>query len=809
MLFLVRRDVTPAEALAPPRSVTPAVEVAAHPLDRATAERTGELPAARQVAPAPPVVEEASTDVDDEGEPPFDAHAVYGRVVAGAEREPLEGARVSVFAESPDEVEPLGQIETDASGRYHVGQRREVERLRVLVEAPGHSAERFRQLTGTFREVALARSVSLSGAVLDARDRRPLEDVEVWVESARGDGWRPVELDRARTDADGAFQLRGLRANADGRVHVQPDGWVRAERKVRLGSEDVTGWEVLIEPPRPLTLELVDAADATSLASVDGRLERGPLVGWGRGGLFFTTDPNGQASFPYPPDALQGQVRVLVIVEGYLPAFVDVETGSIDVPQVVPLERPVRITGIVRDEAGRGIAGAKVAIETLAAYYQDSVTEFGMIGGPRTPCRADTDAQGRFVLSTVEPRGRFDVAIVGASAEGWASGESRVELPVARESATATIVLSRSAVLWGTVQDAEGPFRGTVRGENGDWSGSSSTNDRGVFVLRDVLPGDVQLTLRRHQAEGTYIVPPVCHRETVQVEAGETLAHEIRIVTDAESWIRGRVLSHVGDPLPGALVDLCRPHTSEDGVRGFTRVGVTANAAADGSFELPIERARPSYVVTAQHEGVLVAEESVGVGARVDLIFPPLGAVRLVPRRHDNGALPLRLSTVRRWPAGLPRTEPYAGEQRGVASEADGSFHATLPEGTWDLELDVSGFAPIAIDGVTVRGGEVTERAFEVETGITLLVRLSFEPEPPPTDFRVIIDDVERTGWGGYPMWRRRGTFSNEREFSFEHLLPGRHSVRWYGEGWRLEEEWIDVPDVEEHQVVLHCRAIE
>lgn len=164
-----------------------------------------------------------------------------------------------------------------------------------------------------------------------------------------------------------------------------------------------------------------------------------------------------------------------------------------------------------------------------------------------------------------------------------------------------------------------GSVVGRVRVEDGYSAGSvsvvmrqgdrevaqTSTNSKGEFAFRDVVPGTYGLTLRKTGLQ-------IGRMEGVEVRAGKTvtLKEGLYLPVDEGSiaFIRGSVFSSAGRSFGGAKVELARVEADGSLRKLDSRV---SNATGSFAFRLPPERAR--YRLTAKADGMEPATAEVEV----------------------------------------------------------------------------------------------------------------------------------------------------------------------------------------------------
>ncbi|MGH7270541.1 MAG: carboxypeptidase regulatory-like domain-containing protein, partial [Polyangiaceae bacterium] len=325
-------------------------------------------------------------------------------------------------------------------------------------------------------EVVMHEGGALEGRVLDDSDM-PVKGAFVAVSAAQGTMERMT-----RTASDGAFAIAGLPQAVSLTVSTEDDG----QPEVRLAMTIPEGGrqEVTIHLPAardPLAVNVVDErGDAVRMAEITASSLAldSPL----RTTAF--TDVQGSAS-------LQGARGLPLRVEVRAPshALRIVTTKGGEGPLQIELDPAETATGqVTAARGGDAIAGAEVTL----------YTNLGI-------CRANTDAQGAFVLSGLSP----GPARMTLRAAGFAAVAEAIKVPDSggrRPYEITPIELTAEGIVTGDVADAQGnPVAGArvgvgqvptwlVVGSRAARSGAWSTTDsKGRFSLREVPEGTVTL----------------------------------------------------------------------------------------------------------------------------------------------------------------------------------------------------------------------------------------------------------------------------------------------------------------------------
>lgn len=272
------------------------------------------------------------------------------------------------------------------------------------------------------------------------------------------------------------------------------------------------------------------------------------------------TNGDGRAALDWPKGATVNGLWVTARKVGFATYSINWDDRAhplrIPATKVIRLVPGVTIGGVVTDEAGKPVAGAKVTVyapptETEQSNYSTDVAE------------SVTDDRGRWRADDVPANPtRMSVAI---EARGFLRGGGPPQSDL-----NAVMILKRGVTIQGRVTDLRGnPVAGAKVSGGDSWSSEpkpTTTDARGAFALENCPPGASLVTV---QADG--YAPDL--RE-VHPEDRPTL--EFRLAPG--QTLRGRVLDRQGKPVAGVMVasDTWREHRSLD---------FRANTDKDGRFE--------------------------------------------------------------------------------------------------------------------------------------------------------------------------------------------------------------------------------
>lgn len=297
--------------------------------------------------------------------------------------------------------------------------------------------------------LSLAVPAALSGRVIDAVARKGIADatVTVYQADAGTDGWTAPRT--TRTDKDGYFALTDLGAgtymySAEAEGYTAETAW-RSGRRVDLskGGETDVG-EIPLLPAAGVIGQVVDGQTGAPVAQARVELaQAGPM---GRASQHSAqTDAEGRFRFTAVG---AGQYTLKAAAADYAPASVPnllAEAGrTVDVGQV-RLGRGFSMQGVVVDAAGKGVAGASVALRE-----RGTGASFGWEMPGEDLGTATTGSNGGFSIANLaECPARITVTM-----DGFAAARQDVDLKPGMPGVTITLV--RGVTVTGRVLGTDG-----------------------------------------------------------------------------------------------------------------------------------------------------------------------------------------------------------------------------------------------------------------------------------------------------------------------------------------------------------------
>ena len=387
---------------------------------------------------------------------------VLGTVTLDRTKARLPGASVEVTCQT--EGLPLfsGSILTDASGGYEITCL--PRKSRLTVQAVSGEIESsvfnlaFRGDTETHaRDLTVFDNRIIKGRLIDSFDRKPLSEIEVWLENrlgtrqvttSNGEGWFSIET---------GISTHRIQFRKVGQFKTSE--WIPVEFK----REQKTVLLPLIELEAgiPVTGKVTDGRTKMTLANAQVRAlpadksvldpNRYPHTTTDAKGAYsleavppgryhLTAEKTGYRPGYYgdPKSATGSQHPILHVLPG--PALTDINISLVPIPTV-------QLAGIVQDQKGDAIQG--VALSLLSS--QD------LANNP--PFLADTDENGKFLIENV-PIGRY--SLVAEHPDYWPGGSDSIDAFPKKSIGNITIVLEtrEGQSISGRVYDPDGnPLR--------------------------------------------------------------------------------------------------------------------------------------------------------------------------------------------------------------------------------------------------------------------------------------------------------------------------------------------------------------
>ena len=420
-------------------------------------------------------------------------------------------------------------------------------------------------------------------------------------------------------------------------------------------------------------------------------------------------------------------MRAIALVFVFLVGSIDAQQGTRDT-RSAPTAVQTSIAGtVVSDASGRPIPRATVTVagnnpKTAVSVPTNEDGTFKIVGLPA----------GEYTLTASKPG--YIESIYGQKQPGSGRLGTPIRLLEGQELTRLTVPLPRGGAITGTVRDETGEpaFGITVRAmrwvlQSGErilqMSRTTTTDDRGVYRLHSLLPGE-------------YLIATASTQGGFIINAGDGYAKVLHEV-DAKIVEGMQVRLRLGE---GGVADVAPANGYATMFYPGTRHGSTATAVtiAAGEEQAGIDLSL-QLVPLAQVAGTVVNQTVPASGSTVQLVdtMQPAGFGARTARTDANGRFSFyevppgqyRLTT-RATPRGAPRLEASAREAvEFLAAAVDRSKAETI-------SATLSAIAPLwASTDVTVDGRHMRDIQLILQPGITVSGRLAFEGagQPPNT----------------------------------------------------------------------------
>ncbi len=556
-------------------------------------------------------------------------------------------------------------------------------------------------------ELRLHKGAAIEGLVRDSA-RRPV--VGAAVSSSGG----PMSHDRtpsATTDAEGRFVLERV---SDGIVHleVSAEGYPRrihGPLKIARG-ERLRDVAITLEEGATVA-GLVLAPDGTAAGGARVRLTSTILEH-----ALSTREATTGADGRFQIDGLSAMQEwsgyatagggLAAEIAPFQPGPGVVDLGAIQ------LGEGASVSGRITDEAGTGIAGARVHLRATrgsVGRIQVTVHVAAVAGIAPESASVETGVDGSYRLEGVEP-GEYSVQ---AEAAGFATGDGNtLRLDAGAQLAGQDLVLGRGLRIAGSVADDRGralpgvtvSLQRNVPHDALATLASTTSDSAGSFSFEHQAPGDYRVSAGREGYAGAAETSVAAGREDVRLELA------------SQGILSGTVRDlATGEPVPAFSVKLIPrfegggPDFEIDAGAFISSFGGgMAFQDAEGRFEIPALNPG-TYNITvrsAQHvpwrtSGVTIGSgESVSLDARLDRGGSIEGRV------EDRDGKPIAGASVRFARSGEDEPEPEGGMMVMINASLDGE---TIEfSGSTDERVVTDGEGHYRIDGLRPGDGTVT-----------------------------------------------------------------------------------------------------
>jgi protocatechuate 3,4-dioxygenase beta subunit len=713
------------------------------------------------------------------------AARLTGRV-ADEGGKPVPGARVFVVAggggASEEDARFSAEARTGPDGTFTTANAPDGPRV-LLVRAEGFVPfSRFSIEAHPEERLALQRGGSVQGTVTNPSGA-PVEGAIVTCADVA-----------ARTDASGAYTLAGVPFGTQTVETLFQSDLAARREGVRVGRDGPASVALKLARAGAAAGTVVDEATRKPISGARvSVLNPGRMIfGRTRAQRVVRTDAKGQ----FRAAGLGAHHYTFEVSRaGYLPVTMQNVAVSLNAPAnvAVALPREATLAGLVKDEKGQAVAGARVRIErepNMRAFLRGASP--AAVFGQQS---ALTGPDGAFVLKglAAHKNASLEASKAGFSAArklgvSWKTGEQVKNVLLTLKVG----LLARGKVVDSKDQPVAGAEVFVQRHD-----ASQGGRGRGGFMLRGIGQATVPDAVTR--ADGSFSVAGLDDGEysvsvTREGYAPKNVASLAVKGPEETRWppialapgtaVAGQVKNAQGQPIPGAQVlaigeSLSRPKDSvTDG---------------DGRFRIAGLAAERALILSVSADGFASVQRSVTPPAEdMSLVLKSTGTVR---GRVEDAAThnPVTDFTISRQAGGgggggfqLQIRNGQIGNGTRSFQSTDGTFELTdVPPGKWTVQASASGYRPANVSAVEVSEGEVREGVvLSLKAGGTLAGRV-LDPRSGTGVANASVTwrsqgSVGGGGGGGAPMGFFGGASNNitstdaDGKFSFDGLPEGK-----------------------------------
>lgn len=626
-------------------------------------------------------------------------------------------------------------------------------------------------------EIELVRGATVRGRVTDATSGDPVAGAKVKYWSMTSMRFSMMPLSATTSDAQGRYELTGV-PNDTVAMLAAHDDYAPAMDRRALFMKARDPQNRLLAPGQLLLDHDVELSPA---AFIDGRVVNGAgdpvagalVTGPLDGGSTADAVTNAEGRFRltgFAPDA-RVPLRARHGIHG-ASKQITVKVGGGDEP-TLELVAPVRLAGLVIDEAGDPIVHARVSAMAQATSRRSWSQEVSS---------GVTDKSGRYFLRDVPPQD-LELRI---DHPGYAVARQTITVPANdAEYDAGSVTLDRGVGISGRVTDADGLGLAGInvsiayawkKGARRQAGGTERTmysvasGADGKFEVWGVKQGNFRVSASVPGRYATSVVTASGSRDVV-------------VVVKEAARIRGRVMGD-GKPVGAAWVRASQPGAGQ----GRARWIATANTAPDGTFELgPLPPGAPFDISITHNEFRTLSRKSVtAASAPAEFVLESGLVVQgTVVDSEGNGianaGLRVSRGKINKW----TRTDEQGGFKLGG-----------LEEGSYTVSLNTTPPQFVRGDPIqTEAGGEPIR--FVLVTGGS--IRGKLVPSEPDSLGTVVITAIDHEGKTRATAWVwPSGGFS----FTLRGLPPGRYTIKVV-QGWgasaKLLEEITGIETGEEN----------
>lgn len=651
-------------------------------------------------------------------------------------------------------------VESDDKGHYELWVR--AGEISVLAVADGYAgAVQSGEAPGKI-DVVLTPESSLAGTVVDATSGAPVAGVKVGLDS---------DDETDVTDDKGHFNIQRINPGRYIAIARAPKGYGKSAGSTLVGlGQHVDGVTIKLWPAQQVVARVVVGADKQPCKFPDASLEDTERHTW----VGFEREADGTLT---ADGVLPGSYKPHPFCQGFA-AGTEYPKAAIDGKQGV-LEWRV--------DPGATVTG-KITTKT-GAPVDDGELTLRLTGGAREDMQwfqARTDKDGVYRSEGLRP-GKFHLEVGTTLAVGPREGYE-VEV-AAGATVTKDIVMEDGGTIRGTVTDASGAAVPDVEvrassNREGDWWGKTAkTDDKGVYHLDEIRPGDYRVTASHGwfdelRKPGTN--DDAKQGEKTVVRAAQT--SNVNLLVEIQSGsITGSVLDTGGKPVSDAFV----VSTRESDAAGAAQSQVQNTrwfgedhpvvSGVDGTFTLA-KLSPGKYTVRAYRKGGGEAvAEHVAVGTKAELRIKPTGSIAgtVTPAPPDNLSV-----TITDPKTAFSRDESFF-KTNGVYAVKDlpaGHYIVTVTgnSGHATTELDLADDQQkTGVDFTLAANATITGRFVEAGTGNPVPGMMAFASASRGGGFTMSFDSDQRN------------VSDADGRFTIKDVAKGQMTIRGWPKDWQ------------------------
>lgn len=763
------------------------LEVPGHGAYRLTATRPGCQPAMRDAV-------RAGATVDLVLEP---GGSLVGIVTGELTKKPVPNAKITLRRDPSNWSETLT---TDAKGVFSLDTLF-VGKIYVTIEHPSFVPTvdcpiEIAPDGPTSKDFILGNGKRIVGSVCDAQ-KQPIAGATV-----------TSGPKTTTTDATGEFELAGFGADTQS-VSVYADGFLTNWASVNLaGSREEARITVELAKGGALTGDCLDET-GKGIVGVEIKVfesyDDSYMYETGDTRFGTKTDQDGRWRVTGVGSRNWGGYRVRARKDGFADAYskqVQISEEGATVEVRIVMTSGGTISGIVSDETGRPIEGAKVALNPA------SVGEWSQ-QGKKSLNEALSDAEGRYSFTRLGEQSYY----LSAVAKGFAS-QYKSDLKIVGRTIldSVNVTLERGEPLKGVVKSEDGlPVKDanvTVQSRT-SWA-NAVTDEHGEYAITNVGVGPFTANASAQGFSND-------RKKDVYPDNGR-----IDFELKKNGYVWGKVIDAATNlPIKGASVELANANDKQ-GRRSWGRNSVSSTQTdREGKWKIHFQDG--SYKIIVNAKGYLTHEQtgiSISLTAEPDEITVAMvsgGAVE--GWVTDDRGSPLQGVLVMASRQGMEAPEFIQGAQ----SEADGYFYfGSLKEGMYDFVFTLDQvMPPIYEKDIGVSSGSLPQLRIRSRRRAEIWVSavgpndqplewLQFSVEDPTGGFLAMNYARWLDGKSVFKPASQKWYWLQGRDgFRIADLPPGAFKIRAYREGMQPFEQELIVSDGGSSQIKLELKPIE